>query len=97
MFSQDSAYSSRKIYFTDIGENEPMTPEMLQLQRNVKRSLLNSFIESENATPTVESNTVDNTEPMIASTPKNDDSYRGEMIGTLGAQKVFSWKEFFTF
>lgn len=97
MFSQDSAYSSRKKYFTDIGENEPMTPEMVRLQRNVKRFLLNSFIESKNAMPTVESNTVENTEPMIASTPQNDDSYRGEMNGTLGAQKVFSWKGFITF
>lgn len=47
------------------------------LDFHVKRSLLNSFIESEDATPIAERNTIENTEPLIASTPINDESYRG--------------------
>lgn len=35
MCSQDSAYSSRKMYFTDI-DNEPATTENPRFQRNVK-------------------------------------------------------------
>lgn len=64
MFSQDSAYSSRKMDFTDI-DNEPATPGTPRFQRNVKRSLLNSFMESEDATPIAERNTIENTEPML--------------------------------
>lgn len=96
MFSQDSAYSSRKMDFTDI-DNEPATPETPRFQRNVKRSLLNSFIESEDATPIAERNTIENTEPMITSIPVDDDSYRGEMNETHGPREVFSWNGFITF
>lgn len=96
MFSQDSAYSSRKMDFTDI-DNEPATPETPRFQRNVKRSLLNSFMESEDATPIAEGNTIENTEPMIASTPIDDDSYRGEMNETHGPREAFSWNGFIIF
>lgn len=81
-------YSSRKIDFTII-DNEPATP---RFQRNVKISLL----EKEYAIPIV-SNTIENTEPLIASTPINDESYRGEMNETHGPREAFSWNGFITF
>lgn len=96
MFSQDSAYSSRKMDFTDI-DNETATPGTPRFQRNVKRSLLNSFMESEDATPIAEGNTIENTEHSIASTPIDDDSYRGEMNETRGPREAFSWNGFITF
>lgn len=67
-----------KWIFTDFN-NEPATPATPQLQRNDKISLLNSFIESEKATPKAKCNTIKNTEPMIASTHMNDDNYREEI------------------
>lgn len=84
-------YSSRKIDFTII-DNEPATPETPRFQRNVKISLL----EKEYAIPIV-SNTIENTEPLIASTPINDESYRGEMNETHGPREAFSWNGFITF
>lgn len=96
MFSQDSAYSSRKMNFTDI-DNEPATPKTPRIQRNIKRSLLNSFMESEDATTIAERNTNENTEPMITSTPIDDDSYRGEMNETHGPREAFCWNGFITF
>lgn len=81
-------YSSRKIDFTII-DNEPATP---RFQRNVKISLL----EKEYAIPIV-SNTIENMEPLIASTPINDESYRGEMNETHGPREAFSWNGFITF
>lgn len=45
--------------FTDIGKKNPARPETSRFQRNVKRSLLNSFIEGDNAIPIAESNTIE--------------------------------------
>lgn len=47
----------KKRDYTEI-DNEPATPKTPRFQRNVKRSLLNSFIESENATPIAERYTI---------------------------------------
>lgn len=54
-------------------------------------------MESEDATPIAERNTIENTEPMIASTRIDDDSYRGERNETHGPGEVFSWNGFITF